>query len=226
MNTAIRSRLALRAERGVTLFVALIAVVALSLAAIALIRSIDTGTLVIGNLGFKQDTTRASDQAAEQAIAWIAANLGGTALQSDISAQGYYASSLDALDPTGTRSSSTTRALVDWNNDNCAWAAAGSFGGGCFGARAANAVTVAGADAYQVQTSYIITRLCPATGSDSGMNCAKPAPGAANEGSKRSGIDYSEYTRFTAGASPYYRIVVRTVGARNTVSYTETIVHF
>jgi hypothetical protein len=41
-----------RAQRGVVLFVALIVMVALSLAAVALVRSIDTTNAVIGNLGF------------------------------------------------------------------------------------------------------------------------------------------------------------------------------
>lgn len=209
------------AERGASLFLALIAVVAMSLAAVALIRSINSGNLVIGNLGFKQDATRASDRAGELAIAWIAANLSGTKLQQDDSAQGYYASSLDALDPTGSRSTANTRALVDWEGDNCAYAPQGSFAA-CIKPRVPSSAELPG----QNRHAFVITRLCPAAGSDSSQNCAKPEPGSGGDDSKRSGLDYSDYTRFNAGASPYYRIVVRTVGARNTVSYTETIVHF
>ena len=45
-----------RAARGASLVFAMITVVALSLAAVALVRSVDTGLNILGNLGFKQDT--------------------------------------------------------------------------------------------------------------------------------------------------------------------------
>ena len=41
-------------QRGVVLFIALIALVAMSLAAVALVRSVDTATIIAGNLAFKQ----------------------------------------------------------------------------------------------------------------------------------------------------------------------------
>jgi len=56
-------------QRGVVLFVALIVMVAMSLAAIALVRSLDTSTQVIGNLAFRQAAITISNQAIEQAAA-------------------------------------------------------------------------------------------------------------------------------------------------------------
>ena len=41
-------------QRGLVLFFALIALVAMSLAALALVRSVDTSTLISGNLAFRQ----------------------------------------------------------------------------------------------------------------------------------------------------------------------------
>ena len=55
-------------ERGVVLFIALIVMVALSLAGIALIRSADTATIVAGNLAFKQAAASAVDRSVEQAV--------------------------------------------------------------------------------------------------------------------------------------------------------------
>ncbi len=52
-------------QRGVSLVFALMALVVISLGAVAIVRSVDTGALVIGNLGFKQDATSAAAQAAE-----------------------------------------------------------------------------------------------------------------------------------------------------------------
>jgi hypothetical protein len=55
-------------ERGVVMFIALLVMVALSLAGIALIRSSDTATVVAGNLAFKQAAASAVDRSIEQAI--------------------------------------------------------------------------------------------------------------------------------------------------------------
>jgi type IV pilus assembly protein PilX len=56
-------------QRGVVLFVALIVMVALSLAAIALIRSVDTTNTVIGNLAFRQASILPANLAIEEAAA-------------------------------------------------------------------------------------------------------------------------------------------------------------
>lgn len=54
-------------ERGVVLFVALIAMVVLSLAGIALLRSVDTSTSVAGNLAFRQASIAPINNAVERA---------------------------------------------------------------------------------------------------------------------------------------------------------------
>ncbi len=54
-------------QRGVVLFVALIAMVVLSLAAVALMRSVDSGSSISGNLAFKQATIGPVNYAIEQA---------------------------------------------------------------------------------------------------------------------------------------------------------------
>lgn len=51
-----------RAQRGVILVIALIVLVAMSLAAIALTRSVDVGTIGAGNLAFKQSALSATDR--------------------------------------------------------------------------------------------------------------------------------------------------------------------
>jgi len=54
-------------QRGVVLFIALIVMVVMSLAAIALMRSVDTTTAVIGNLGFRQASILPANYAIEDA---------------------------------------------------------------------------------------------------------------------------------------------------------------
>jgi Tfp pilus assembly protein PilX len=58
-------------QRGVVLFFALIALVVMSLAAVGLIRSVDTNTLIAGNLASRQAATTSGDAGIESAIAWL-----------------------------------------------------------------------------------------------------------------------------------------------------------
>lgn len=93
-------------QKGVVLFFALIALVVMSLAAVALIRSVDTNSLIAGNLSFKQSSMLSADRGVETAMTWIAANAG--LLNADSVANGYYATSDVAAHPDA-------KALVDAN---------------------------------------------------------------------------------------------------------------
>jgi len=56
-------------QRGIVLFIALIVMVALTLAAVALVRSVDTTTTVVGNLGFREASISPTNRAVEEAVA-------------------------------------------------------------------------------------------------------------------------------------------------------------
>jgi Tfp pilus assembly protein PilX len=64
----LRPRSSPRAQSGVVLFIALIVMVALSIAGIALVRSVDTGMSVAANLGFRQASISPTTWAVEKAI--------------------------------------------------------------------------------------------------------------------------------------------------------------
>lgn len=202
-------------QRGLSLIVVMIALIIMSIGAVGLIRMVDTGTLVAGNLAFKQSTTSAADGAAERGVAWIQ---NAVDLTADNEAQGYYASSLTTLDVTG-KSSLATRALVDWNDDDCAYAASGSF----TSCKKASPEELNG----DYRTRYIIARMCKTTGSiDSAVNsCAKPI-NLSSQSTGKGSVDYSTPGASVKSSLPYYRLVVRSVGPRNTISFTETYVHF
>lgn len=55
-------------QRGAALFIALIALVAMTLAGIALVRSVDTANLIAGNFAFRQAALHASDVGVEAAL--------------------------------------------------------------------------------------------------------------------------------------------------------------
>lgn len=65
-------------QRGVALFIALIALVSMSIAGIALVRSVDTANLIAGNLAFRQAGLHASDVGVENAFNDLATIIGSS----------------------------------------------------------------------------------------------------------------------------------------------------
>jgi hypothetical protein len=204
-----------------SLIFALLALVALSMGAVALIRSVDTSGMVLGNLGFKQDATASAERATEAAIVFLQGVPDRTSNSSSDNGggTGYYASSTDTLDPTG-QSAESTRLLVDWEADGCKYAP------GATSTQCTLAARSLGGDGEQ-RTDFVIFRLCRQPGAIADGNpCITPADASSGSSSKRGKLDYGDYARFVGSPDAYYRIIVRSVGARNTVSYTETIIHF
>ena len=215
-----------RRERGVALIFALLTLVVLGLATLALVRSVDTGSLLLGNVSFKQDATVSGDQAVRAAFVWLK---GQSSLGADQATAGYYASTLELdktkpVDVTGQMYPGiATRQLIDWYPDdsklkNCAYASA-SGGGNC---------SLASKDAGQTQNGnntmrYTIFRLCSmtdaqATAASTTNNCATPA------GLTGSNHEAGERIPQLAATGAFYRIVVQVRGSGNSVSFIETIV--
>lgn len=224
-----------RRQQGMVLIYALIVLVAMMLAGVALVRSVNTGSQIAGNVGFRQDAVATADRATQMAIDLLYDKLEALpeSLDADIPSIGYYASVDDDLDPTGNGLAANTRKLIDWGD------VAGSGDDFCKAFPDSSYATCAytpnaGADGKGVvvvngnAASYIVFRMCDVAGSHaSGVaKCATQTTAAVNE--CQGAINYeNEGHCATGGAStPLYRILVRTVGARNTVSYTETVVHF
>jgi type IV pilus assembly protein PilX len=213
-----------RAQRGVSLLFALMALVVLTLGAVALLRSVDTGLMVLGNLGFKQDALAAGSVGTEAAISWLQANAGDT-LNADQRAQGYSAVAVPNLDPTGRSiaTSATSLSLVDWAGNGCDVAGLAGRKPACLAASAE--IDAAGGN----KVRYVITRLCAQTGApDASNDCIAPVVvSSSGTTSQRGSLGYGSGTRFVdQSLGTYYRIITRTEGVRGTVSYTETLVHF
>jgi len=83
-------------QQGLVLFIALIVLVAMTLAGIALLRQAGAGLGIIGNLAFKENATTAADLGIEAARAWLSAPTNINQLVTDSASSGYYSS----WDPT------------------------------------------------------------------------------------------------------------------------------
>lgn len=224
-----------RRQQGMVLVFALIVLVAMMLAGVALVRSVNTGSQIAGNVSFRQDAVATADRATQLAIDTLYDKLVAlpTSLDADIPSIGYYASSDANLDPTGNGSDSATRKLINWGDIN----GSGAFCAGYPSSSYADCSTYtpfAGTDGKGAvvvngnAASYIVFRMCDGPGSHaSGVaKCATQATAAVNN--CQGAINYENEGHCSSGgaSTPFYRILVRTVGARNAVSYTETIVHF
>jgi Tfp pilus assembly protein PilX len=187
-----------RGQQGVVLFIALIVLVAMSLAGLGLMRSVDTGTLVASNLAFKQGAMHGGDRGIEAARGWLLANSSGSSLDNDRPSDAYYATTQSSLDLLGNDPS---KADLDWN------AAAKDMGTDAAGNRA----------------QYVIHRMCETVGAVAGINCVRVA---STDGlsAKKSGVHYGSYG-IESKASVYYRVTVKVTGPRNTVTYIQATMY-
>jgi Tfp pilus assembly protein PilX len=187
-------------QKGLVLFIVLIVLVAMSLAGIGMMRSIDTSTVVAGNLGFKEASVNAGDQGLQAAYQWLLANAGGTTLNNSNVNMGYY-SSRPVTEP-------------DWY-DSDTWQDAVTLNGG------------APDDAGNV-VSYVIHRMCtqpntPYNGDNGGVTnqCAM----TLSVGAKATGSSMNVGAYAPPGTPQvYYRVTSRIQGPRNTESFVQTMV--
>lgn len=208
------------AQRGVSLIVVLISLLIMSFAAVALLRSTDTATLVAGNLTFKKTALASGDAGTETGINWISANLVGNSLHADQVANGYYSRSAEACDLTGQTTPDDASDDVNWGggaaNPNCPLVA--------------RTVAPAGvAPGYTI--SYVINRICNAAGDPGSvvaadgvtpMICSRQT-NADSSNSTRAGGAYGSMP-LSGTPQTYYRITTRVTGPRNTVRYVQAFV--
>jgi type IV pilus assembly protein PilX len=191
-----------RQQQGVVLFIALIVLVAMSLAGIALVRSVDTGTIIASNLAFRQNATHVGDLGIEKARSWLLAN--AKILNADqpgvVDGAGYWASMQSGLDLLGNDSTKTD---YDWTT----------------GITVATPAPPAG---YAVR--YVIHRLCAATGAPTDTGCVKSAETAASTSSTKGAAAYGSYG-ISASTSAMYRITVKVNGPRNSTSYVQAVLY-
>ena len=201
-------------QRGVVLFISLIVMVVMSLAAIALMRSVDTTTQVIGNLAFRQSSILPANFAIEDAAAGLFGDssisgvprISDAARTADDSTQNYYATHDSSKDdaygvpqPLQTTANMAAANLKRKQKDG-----------------ADNTVT------------YVIERMCnpkapaadiPADNSTARSWCEivppKAPPGKTSD-QKAAGLDFNLV---------YYRVTVRVDGppGTNTVSFAQAM---
>jgi type IV pilus assembly protein PilX len=205
-------------QDGVVLFFALVALVVMSLAAVALIRSVDTSTMIAGNLAFRQSAVASADSGSEAAINWLAAqqtamNTAGLNVHMDANhvfnqdnvAQGYYTKFRPITD--------LTDGTFNWNNSS----------------------KLVGTDANTGNTvRYVIERMCDNANSIPLRETCLLTPIDSNANAAAI-LYYDGICRYDPGSSPgcpilsgqtpQLRLTARVTGPKNTVSYIQTFVY-
>jgi Tfp pilus assembly protein PilX len=190
---------ALHRQRGTMLIISLIVLVAMTLAGIATMRSVDTASLVAGNVGFRQATVNSADQGLQAAYAWLLANQndpslmnGNTVAHSPTNSQGYWPS-------VGTTDQPWT--------DPATWLEAALVPG-------------AQPDPGNNYVSYRIERMCPTAGNPSG--CASTpsnsAAGGGGDGSDKGNLDQYKGLPFI-----HFRVTVRALGPRGSLAFVQAM---
>lgn len=197
-------------QEGVVLMVALIILVALSIAGIALFRSVDTTNLIAGNLAFQQSATHAGEAGSEEAIRSFLEASTPAALQADSFSNAYAAST----PASGNPASWDTYWATTINPNPVAMPVAAKT--------CVDRVCTLPTDAAGNTVSYTIQRLCLTAGDPTLVTtgCASGEQQAAlTGGSLAPGkVPPKQVTQY------YYRITSRIAGPRNTLSYIQTII--
>lgn len=204
-----RNMAPLKRQQGVVLVLALIVLVAMMLAGIGMMRSVDTANLIAGNMAFKQTTIHAGDRGISDGYNLLI-NTAANA-KSDLSNSGDVWTT-----PNTWYLASTTTACEVLNNCPAGqspwWQSDANWAG-------APSVSVPGAG---ITVSYLVHRMCTTPGlgtSDPGNTCQTfEEAGTASGGSKVVGAVVFAHT------SVFYRITSRSVGPRNTVSFSQALV--
>ena len=192
-SAGLRSR-----ERGIVLFIALIAMVVMSFAGVALVRSVDTSTSVTKNLVFRQASIPVINNSVEVAMGALFKNPTITNRDADDIAHNYFAS----LQPN-----EHSNAVPDvlWG----AYPPAGYLSKG---------LPVLAADSAGNEARFVIERVCVAAGSPSLGNCDLLAP-------KQSlGKTSMKLKGPTILPLPFYRVSVRVDGPSNTVTHAQAMI--
>jgi hypothetical protein len=190
-------------QRGVVMFIALIVMVALSLAAIALVRSVDTTNAIVGNLSFRMASILPANLGVEKAAAALFqdADIGNAVRiadrNADLPGENYYASRQPGEDSRGIPRVLQKKSLYP------------------FTPLSANDSTTGQA----TEIRYVIERMCDS------LPPVNPPPGTWFIGHcellppkfNAGGTENEE--KFGFDGTPYYRVTIRVDGPQNTASF-------
>ncbi|WP_029147767.1 hypothetical protein [Methylophilus sp. 5] len=212
-------------QRGIVLFFALLALAVMSIAAVALIRSVDTNALLSGNMVFRQSASVASNVALEGIAQNIAQSVTLTASLSHHPAQGYYANcSQFDNQPDALVCDASQLTNMAWSDGNSSLAPSQTDG---------NDEIRNGIDRQGNEIRYVVERMCNYSNAEinagSAMNdasrCMMASSPSNGENCSHNTANIELFKRCTASSdSPLYRVTLRIAGPKNTVTFMQSFI--
>jgi len=205
----------IKKQRGASLFIALVALVLMTIAGFSLMRSVDTGNVIAGNMAFREVTVLAADLGIEAAAAYLNATV---APAPDANLPGGCVVASIATNTRGTCRYSA-RALPE-DDDGIPfvdWTSTGNI-----------LETNTNGLTYQ----FVVERLC---NPDTTVNVNVGQAAKYGDAKNRCASSVLDEGKSASGGTAYgggsvskitpihYRVTVRTRGPRNTVSFVQTL---
>jgi type IV pilus assembly protein PilX len=198
-----------RRQRGTMLIIALIVLVAMTLAGLATMRSVDTATIMAGNIAFRQSALNAADQGIQAGYLLLKTPLADTKadLTQDglkLNKTGYYSNALP-IEPDWS-------SQAVWQNPD---RPAAKLNGGV-------------PDAAGNIVSFFVERLCTVPNCKAGQRCngVDNYCGSTPTSGTLSGEGEDNF-RLTPGLTtppqPHYRITARALGPRNSLAVVQIL---
>lgn len=214
-----------RQQTGLVLFFALLALAVMSIAAVALIRSVDTNALLSGNMVFRQSASTTSNVALEGIAQNIANNITLTASLLHHPTQGYYANcSQFDTQPDALACDGSQLTNITWNDGNSSLAPSQTDG---------NDEIRNGVDRLGNEIRYVVERMCnysdaeinAGTAPSDASRCMMASSPSNGENCSHNISNIELFKRCIASSdSPLYRVTLRIAGPKNTVTFMQTFI--
>lgn len=193
-------------QRGVVLLITLIMLVAMTLAAIALMRSVDTTNLVAGNLAFQQTSLHVADRGTEEAIEFLYTvpdiSCDGTGVGAPCP-QGYKSFHETSLEPptAGKTWESYWSSMVSGPGVRSLTNMPSGYSG-----------------------AFVIEAMCANAGQQNCTVASTSSTTTTPQGQNMGSTTISFQNTTTTTTVRYYRITTRVEGPRNSIGYVQTLI--
>jgi type IV pilus assembly protein PilX len=202
-----------RKQSGVVLLIALIMLVAMTLAGMAMLRSLGAGAGIAGNLAFKQNATAVADLGVEVARTWLLDK--GTNAILDLNADSAPALGYFSCWYGDCAAKTEFNPLThNWANSRKLTSTEASF------------ISGAGRDNTGNEIRYVLHRLCDIPGAvEVEKNALQKCANFTQKKSPDKGAISVGGGALILSQQPYFRVTVRVTGPRNTLSYIQVVMY-
>jgi type IV pilus assembly protein PilX len=212
-------------QTGLVLFFALLALAVMSIAAVALIRSVDTNALLSGNMVFRQSASSASNVALEGVAENIAKKVLLTESVKHSPSLGYYANcSQFDTQPNALVCDGNRLVTMNWTDANSSLVPSQTDG---------NDEIRNGIDRQGNELRYVIERMCNYSDAEisagpaksEASRCMMASSPSNGENCSHNVTNIELFKQCIASSdSPLYRVTLRIAGPRNTLTFMQSFI--